>query len=102
MPSLYRRADQAAMFRLVLMALVSLVALLAAGCAGLFGPRTIDVPEARLQQIVARQFPLKSRVLELFDIDVAAPRLTLLPEANRIASELEFTIGNQLLKTPYQ
>jgi hypothetical protein len=79
-----------------------LAALALAACGALLGPRTIDVSEARLQELVARQFPLKSRALELLDINIAAPRLTLRPDANRIASEFDLTIGESLLKTPYR
>src|SRR5437667_1774540 len=93
MPSLRRRAAAAVTFGWVLVL---------AACATLMGPRTIDVPEARLQQLVARQFPLKSRALELLDINVAVPRLALRPDANRIATEFDLTIGESLLKTPYR
>ena len=95
MPSVHRRAAAAAAFGLALV-------LALAACAALLGPRTIDVPEARLQQLVARQFPLKSRALELLDINVAAPRLALRPDENRIATEFDLTIGELLLKTPYR
>ncbi len=81
---------------------LGLAVLWLAGCAALLGPRTVEIPEARLQQLLARQFPLRSRVLELFDINVAAPRLTLLPDANRVATEFDLAIGDRLLKTPYQ
>ena len=88
--------------RAALGASLGLGALWLAGCAALLGPRTVEIPEARLQQVLARQFPLRSRVLELFDINVAAPRLTLLPETNRVATEFDLAIGDRLLKTPYQ
>jgi hypothetical protein len=94
MLSLCRRAGLAAS--------LGLATLWLAGCAALLGPRTVEIPEARLQQALARQFPLRSRVLELFDINVAAPRLTLLPDANRVATEFDLAIGDRLLKTPYQ
>jgi hypothetical protein len=88
--------------RAALAACLGLAGVWLAGCAALLGPRTVEIPEARLQQLVARQFPLRSRVLELFDINVAAPRLSLLPEANRVGTEFDLAIGDRLLKTPYQ
>jgi len=88
--------------RAALAACLGLAGLWLAGCAALLGPRTVEIPEARLQQLLARQFPLRSRVLELFDINVAAPRLTLLPDANRVATEFDLAIGDRLLRTPYQ
>jgi hypothetical protein len=88
--------------RAALAACLGLAGLWLAGCAALLGPRTVEIPEARLQQLLARQFPLRSRVLELLDINVAAPRLTLQPDANRVATEFDLAIGDRLLKTPYQ
>jgi len=88
--------------RAALAACLGFAALWLAGCAALLGPRTVEIPEVRLQQLLARQFPLRSRVLELFDINVAAPRLTLLPETNRVSTEFDLAIGDRLLKTPYQ
>jgi len=61
--------------RAALAACLGLAALWLAGCAALFGPHAAELPEARLQQALARQFPLKSRVLDLFDINMGAPRL---------------------------
>jgi len=78
------------------------LALALAACAALLGPRTIEIPEARLQQLVTRQFPLKSRALELLDINIAVPRLALRPDENRIATDFDLTIGETLLKTPYR
>jgi len=88
--------------RAALAACLGLAATGLAGCAALLGPRTVEIPEARLQQLLARQFPFRGRVLELFDINVASPRLSLLPQANRIATDFELTIGDRLLRTPYQ
>ena len=95
-PSLPRRA----WLRTALAVLVLPAGL--AGCAALLGPRTIDVPQARLEQAVARQFPLRSRFLEVFDIEVATPRLSLRPETNRLGTEVELSIGDRLLKRPYR
>ena len=59
-----------------------------AGCAGLIGAQTITVSEAELQALIARAFPLQRRVLELLDVQISAPQLHLLPEANRLAVAL--------------
>lgn len=72
------------------------------GCANPFGPRTVDVSQAQLQQWIDRQFPLDNRLLELFDVSVAAPRLTLRPESNRIATTVEIAISDRLLRRPHR
>ena len=77
--------------------LLQLAALLwLCGCAALDGPRTIEVSRAQLEEQIARQFPFRSRFLELLDVTVSAPRLSLMPEANRIATALEVSTGEPL------
>ena len=71
-----------------------------AACAALLGPRTVNVSQAQLQQWIDRQFPLDSRALELFDVTVTAPRLTLRPEADRIAAECDIDVKDRLLRVP--
>ena len=70
------------------------------GCAAVLGPRNIEVSQQRLQELVARRFPVTRRYLELFDVTVAAPRLRLLPEANRIATQLDVNASDRLLRRP--
>ena len=74
----------------------------AVGCAALLGPRTIEVSEAQLRQSIARRFPVKNRYLELLDITVSAPRVKLLPETNRLATELEVNSSDRLFTTPFK
>jgi hypothetical protein len=82
----------------VLAAFVSTVA----GCAAVFGPRTVDVSQAQLQQWVDRQFPLDSRLLELFDVKVEAPRISLRAEADRLATSVDVSISDRLLRRPHR
>ena len=82
-------------------AIGALVCLLAA-CAALLGPRTVDVPRARLQALLDRQFPVETRLLELFDATLSAPRLLLRPETNRIATEFDVTVADRLFKVPHR
>jgi hypothetical protein len=75
-------------------------ATLLGGCAAVLGPRNIEVSQQRLQERVARRFPVTRRYLELFDVTIATPRLTLLPEANRIATQLDVSASDRLLRRP--
>ena len=59
-----------------------------AGCAGLLGPQTLTLSEAELNALIASAFPLQRRVLELLDVQMSAPQLRLLPDANRLAVAL--------------
>lgn len=82
-------------------ACVALVmALATAGCAVVQpGPRTLEISEARLAELVARRFPMDHRYLELVDVSLSQPRLRLLPQENRIQTELDYTMGTVLSGT---
>ena len=82
-----------AFFRL---AAAGLVALALAACAGLGGPRVITFTEADIAKALARQVPVERRLLEVFDVRVGVPSVKLLPETNRLASELDLAVGDRL------
>ena len=71
-----------------------MAALLAAACTALPLPRTIDVPHERLQELLARQFPVKKRLFDAIDVTLDSPRLTLQPESNRVAVEVALGADN--------
>ena len=71
----------------VCFALIGAAAALA-GCAGAFGPHTVELSQARLQEAVARHFPVDKRLLDAIDLTVDSPRVGLQPESNRISVEL--------------
>ncbi len=55
-----------------------------AACAGLGGPRTVTFEPAEIERLLARGFPVERRVLEVFDVSLAAPGVQLLPERSRL------------------
>jgi hypothetical protein len=71
-------------------ALASLMGVSLAGCAGL-GARNLTLSQADLQTLIERQFPRERRVLEVVDLSLARPVVRLVPERNRIATELELS-----------
>lgn len=75
---------------------VALAAALVAGCAALMGPRDVEVSQAQLQQAVDRRFPIERHYLELLDVTVAAPRVLLRPEVNRLATEFEVLVSDRV------
>jgi len=72
---------------------------LLASCASLPPPpRTISVTEARLAQLIAAQFPFNSEMLEVLDVVVSSPRVSLDPANNRINTALDLDVaGNSIL-----
>lgn len=75
-------------------ALIGLTGL--AGCAGLSGPRNVTLTQTDLQTLLERQFPHQRRVLEVIDISVARPTVRLLPERNRIGTDLDLAASERL------
>ncbi|MCE9658340.1 MAG: DUF1439 domain-containing protein [Burkholderiales bacterium] len=55
---------------------------------GSFGPRTIELSQDRLQEMVARRFPVDKRVLDAIDLTLDSPRVGLQPDSNRISVEV--------------
>lgn len=69
--------------------------LLLAGCAG-FDPRTVVLGESEIAALLAREFPQQRRVLQVVDVTMASPRLRLLPERNRIGTELDLAAAERI------
>jgi hypothetical protein len=84
--------------RQLLAACGGLAVLLLAGCVALApGPRTIEISEAKLAELINRQFPFNSRYLELFDVSLSAPQVRLMPNENRIGTAFSYSLGSLLL-----
>jgi hypothetical protein len=64
------------------------------GCASLLGPRTVDVPQARLQELIEKRFPVNKRLFDAIDVTLEAPHLSLEPDSNRIDIEVALRAGN--------
>jgi hypothetical protein len=71
---------------------VAAAVILIAGCAALTGPRDVELPLAKLQEALNRRFPLNNRYLDVFDITVSNPRLSLQPETGRVLTTFDAAI----------
>jgi hypothetical protein len=58
---------------------------LLASCASVVGPREVDLPLHKLQAGIDRRFPLDNRMLELFDVRLSSPQLSIQPDRDRVA-----------------
>lgn len=90
---------RAALFRFARIAAPALALAVLASCATLIGPRDVELPLAKLQAGVARRFPIDNRVMSLLDVQLANPRLALLPESERIALSMEVTVTPPLMRS---
>jgi hypothetical protein len=70
---------------------------LLASCAGLVGPRRIELPQSRLQAGLERRFPLHNRVLDLFDVQMTHPQLAILPNSDRVSLTLDVSVAPPFL-----
>ncbi len=79
-----------------------LAVLLLASCATLNGPRDIEIPLSHLQQGLEKRFPVNQRVLEMFDIQLTHPQVSLQAEQNRITVTLDTSVGTPLTAQPWK
>ena len=77
-------------------ALCAGVLALLSGCAGLIGTHDVDISESQLTLLMARQFPMERKVMEVIDLNITNPVLTLIPQANRVGTELDVTAVDRL------
>lgn len=68
-------------------------ALLLTSCASLLGPRNVEISQAQLQDAIASRFPFNNRFLELLDVRVTDPQVSLQPNTNRIATSMDMSIA---------
>lgn len=73
-----------------------------ASCASLVGPRQIAIPLAKLQAGLERRFPLDNRVLELFDIALSRPQLSLQAGSDRVALAMDAVVAPPFLKQSWR
>jgi hypothetical protein len=66
------------------------------GCHSLMGPPHLAYSEAELNQMLVRRFPIEKRVMEMLELSLANPRLTLRPGAGRIATEFDLLANERL------
>ena len=72
-----------------------------ASCASFTGPRQVDIPLSRLQAGLDRRFPIDNHALELFDVHLSRPRLSILSDEGRVGLTLEAEISPPFLKRPF-
>lgn len=85
--------------RLVLVGAVGALSLAACGLLP-SGPREVHVSQEQLAERIASQFPVRLRQLALFDVTLDQPRLRLMPEENRLGTEVNYQIAVWLPGVP--
>ena len=70
--------------------------------SGVAAQPTFKVSLEQMQRLVAERFPARYPVGELFNLDLDEPRLRLLPELNRLASEMVLQAAGPALRRSYR
>ena len=68
---------------------------------GATGPSFL-VSIEQMQRVVAERFPVRYAVGDLIHLEVEAPRLRLLPELNRLASDMSMQAAGPALRRTYR
>ena len=76
--------------------MAAVVAVSLSGCAGLVGSHDVMLSESQITLLLARQFPMERKVLEVIDLDITNPQITLIPQGNRVGTELDVTALDRL------
>ena len=73
---------------------------LVAACAT--GPRSIDVSRQQLQSALERRFPREARPAGVLSLRVDAPRLALLPQANRVRLDFGLEASDRIVRSSWR
>ncbi len=72
------------------------------GCALLGPPRRITFTADEISRRIDREFPLERRLLDIFDVTLLVPTITLLPDRGRVAAVLDLQARERVLGNRWQ
>ena len=75
---------------------------LLASCASIVGPRRVELSQARLQAGLERRFPLRNRMLDLFDVQLTHPQLAILAQSDRVGLTLDASVAPPFLRQSWR
>lgn len=66
---------------------------LLSSCASVIGPRQVELPLHKLQSSLDRRFPINERLLQIFDVQLTRPQLSIQPEQDRVALAVDASVS---------
>lgn len=90
------------LYRLAAFLFLMIGAWAANGCASWLDARDAVMPLSKLQKSVDAEFPVKGRYFDMYEVEATQPKLSLHPEANRIAATLGVRIAPTFMKRALQ
>lgn len=67
-----------------------------AGCAAWIGTHDVQISESQIALLLSRQFPMERTVLDVIDLTASNPQVRLLPQDNRVGTELDIAAQDRL------
>jgi hypothetical protein len=68
-------------------------ACLLSSCASVLGPRQVELPLHKLQSSLDKRFPINERLLDIFDVQLMRPQLSLVPDQDRVALAVDASVA---------
>ena len=81
--------------------LLALSSVILAACSTLGGTRVITFSEADMARLLEQHGPFQKRLLEVLDVRINRPSVRLLPESNRLSTELEVVTTERISGKTY-
>ncbi|MEG0046342.1 MAG: DUF1439 domain-containing protein [Comamonas sp.] len=72
--------------------------MVAAGCSGKSVPSSVSVSQQKLQEMLAKRFPMEFPVAGLLHLDLKAPQLSMRPERNMLNAVIPAELSGKVLK----
>ena len=102
MTALSRNPRRALCARLLKLAAVPAAAAMLVSCAGLSGPRQVEISLDKLQANLGKHFPVRHRALSVFDIQVSNPQIATLRDNDRITLGADLTVSPILVRQSWR
>ena len=81
---------------------LALAGCLLASCAGIVGPRDIELPLHKLQSGLDKRFPLNNRMLEVFDVELTRPQLAVLHDSGRVGITMDASVAPAFMRRTWR
>ena len=73
-----------------------------AACSTVGGPRVMTFSEADMARLLEQHGPFQKRLLDVLDVRINRPSVRLLPESNRLSTDLELVTTERMSGKTYQ
>lgn len=88
--------------RRALLASLGSAAILLSACAGLLGPRTVEISRDELLAKLGKQFPTTKRIMRLLDVTASLPTLEMQGDKNRVLAGVSLSARELIMLQEYK